>query len=78
MKKRILVCDDEEPIRLLITETLKDNYNIEHAADGREALRLVTKEDFNLLIVDIKMPGIHGLEQTSSHYRLFRISLDGR
>ena len=62
MKKRILVCDDEESIRLLITETLKGFYNIEQAADGREALRLVTKEDFDLLIADIKMPGIHGLD----------------
>jgi CheY-like chemotaxis protein len=62
MKKRILVCDDEESIRMLITETLKDFYQIEHAADGREALRLVTKEDYDLLIADIKMPGMHGLD----------------
>jgi len=62
MQKRILVCDDEEPIRLLLTETLKDIYQIEQAADGREALRLITKENFDLLIADIKMPGIHGLD----------------
>lgn len=62
MKKRILVCDDEEPIRLLLTETLKDIYTVEQAADGREALRLVTKENFNLLVADIKMPGMHGLD----------------
>ncbi|MBN2620598.1 response regulator [candidate division WOR-3 bacterium] len=62
MRKRILVCDDEEPIRLLISETLKGDYNVEQAADGREALRLITKEDFDLLIADIKMPGIHGLD----------------
>jgi len=62
MKKRILVCDDEDPIRLLIAETLKQNYQIEQAADGREALRLITKENFDLLIADIKMPGMHGLD----------------
>lgn len=62
MKKRLLICDDEEPIRLLITETFKDNYHVEQAADGREALRLITKEEFDLLIADIKMPGMHGLD----------------
>lgn len=62
MKKRILICDDEEPIRLLLTETFKDNYNVATAADGREALRLITKENFDLLIADIKMPGMHGLD----------------
>lgn len=62
MNKRILVCDDEEPIRLLITETFKHSYNVEQAAEGREALRLITKENFDLLIADIKMPGMHGLE----------------
>jgi len=62
MKKRILICDDEEPIRLLLTEALQDTYEVEEAADGREALRKVTKEPFDLLIIDIKMPGTHGLE----------------
>jgi two-component system response regulator PilR (NtrC family) len=61
-KKRILVCDDEEPIRLLVTETLKENYQIDESTDGRDALRKVTKEDFDLLIADIKMPGMHGLD----------------
>ncbi len=62
MKKRILVCDDEAPIRRLLKETLQADYEIVEADDGREALRLVTKEQFDLLIIDIKMPGIHGLE----------------
>lgn len=62
MKKRILICDDEEAIRLLIMETLKDNYELVEANDGREAVRLITREPFDLLITDIKMPGTHGLE----------------
>lgn len=60
--KRILVCDDEEPIRLLLKEALKSDYEVLEANDGREALKLVTKEHFDLLIIDIKMPGTHGLE----------------
>ncbi|MEO0227854.1 MAG: response regulator [candidate division WOR-3 bacterium] len=62
MKKRILVCDDEAPIRALLKEVLEGDYDIVDVDDGREALRLVTKERFDLLIIDIKMPGIHGLE----------------
>ena len=62
MKRRILVCDDEEPIRLLLNESLQDYYEVIEASDGREALRLSTKEHFDLIIMDIKMPSVHGLE----------------
>lgn len=62
VKKRILVCDDEEPIRLLLNEALQDSYEIIEASNGREALRLATKEQFDLIIMDIKMPSVHGLE----------------
>ncbi|KYK38130.1 MAG: hypothetical protein AYK18_08115 [Theionarchaea archaeon DG-70] len=62
MRKRILVCDDEASIRMLLTEALQETYEIAEAIDGREALKMVTKEPFDLLIIDIKMPGAHGLE----------------
>lgn len=62
MKKRILVCDDEEPIRLLLSEALKDDYDVVVCDNGREAVKYITKEKFDLLITDIKMPGVHGLE----------------
>ncbi len=62
MKKKVLVCDDEDAIRLLIAETLRDSYEVVQANDGREAVRMVTREPFDLLITDIKMPGTHGLE----------------
>jgi CheY-like chemotaxis protein len=60
--KRILVCDDEESLRLLIGETLGEIYEIAEASDGREAVKRVTREPFDLVIMDIKMPGTHGLE----------------
>lgn len=62
MKKKILVCDDEESIRLLLHEALKENYHVTEAVDGREALRLAKSELFDLIIIDIKMPGTHGVE----------------
>lgn len=60
--KRILVCDDEESIRLLMEEALKDEYEVVVCDDGRKAVKFITKEKFDLLITDIKMPGTHGLE----------------
>jgi CheY-like chemotaxis protein len=61
-KKRILVCDDEESIRLLLNETLEGQYDIEQASDGREAVKKITREPYDLLIIDIKMSGTHGFE----------------
>ncbi|MEO0185200.1 MAG: response regulator [candidate division WOR-3 bacterium] len=62
MKKKILICDDEEPIRLLLTETLKEDYDVFQTDNAREAIKMITKDNFDLLIIDIKMPGTHGLE----------------
>lgn len=62
MKKRILICDDEAPIRLLLSEALNNDYDVVVCDNGREAVKYITKEKFDLLITDIKMPGVHGLE----------------
>ncbi|MEO0137056.1 MAG: response regulator [candidate division WOR-3 bacterium] len=62
MKKRILIVDDEEPIRILLNEALKDDYEIVLCDNGREAVKHITKGKFDLLITDIKMPGTHGFE----------------
>ncbi|MEO0162275.1 MAG: response regulator [candidate division WOR-3 bacterium] len=62
MKKRILIVDDEEPIRILLNEALKDDYEIVLCDNGREAVKHITKGNFDLLITDIKMPGTHGFE----------------
>jgi DNA-binding response OmpR family regulator len=61
--KRILVADDEANIRLLLEEVLsEEGYQVTTAATGREALRKILKEQFDLLIFDIKMPEMNGLE----------------
>ena len=62
MRKKILICDDEEAIRLLLTEALKEDYDTVDVYDGRDVLKMVTEDHFDLLIIDIKMPSIHGLE----------------
>ena len=61
--KKILIVDDDPNIRLLFAEILKmDGFEIATASTGTKALQSVFEDHFNLLILDIKMPGIHGLE----------------
>jgi two-component system response regulator (stage 0 sporulation protein F) len=61
--KRILVVDDEEDIRLLYQVELGEaGYQVTVAADGHEALRMVQQDRPDLMTVDIKMPGMDGIE----------------
>jgi CheY-like chemotaxis protein len=61
--KRILVVDDEEAIRLLYKEELTEaGYQVDLAADGSEALRKVEQTRPDLMTVDLRMPGMDGIE----------------
>ncbi len=61
--KRILVVDDEEAIRLLYQEELQEaGYQVSLAANGHEALKMVQQSRPDLMTVDIKMPGMDGVE----------------
>jgi CheY-like chemotaxis protein len=59
----ILVVDDEENIRWLYREELEDEgYKITDAASGEEALEIVPELKPDLVVMDIKMPGISGVD----------------
>lgn len=61
--KRILVVDDEEGIRLLFKEELEEEgYEVELAEGGEEALKKLRTSKPDLVTLDLKMPGIGGLE----------------
>ena len=56
--KRILVADDEESIRWVLSRALsKKGYHVELAENGDEALLLSRRNNYDLAILDIKMPG---------------------
>lgn len=63
MNAKILVVDDEGLIRWSLSESLKtDGYEIITAKSGEEAVRIYTDESPDLILMDIKMPGIDGIE----------------
>ncbi|MFN8626980.1 MAG: sigma-54 dependent transcriptional regulator [Candidatus Binatia bacterium] len=63
---RILVADDEESIRWVLQTTLAgDGHSVEQVDSGDAALQKLTQDRFDLALVDIKMPGLDGLEVMS-------------
>jgi two-component system response regulator FlrC len=59
---RILVTDDEEGIRSFVAEALAtDGHAVAQAADGNEALCKLAERGFDLLLTDLKMPGLDGM-----------------
>jgi DNA-binding response OmpR family regulator len=60
---RILLVDDEQPIQTLLTYPLqKDGYDVVAASDGREALARFGEQAFDLVVLDLMLPKLDGLE----------------
>ena len=60
-RHRILVVDDEENLRDVLVEVLKrDGHEVDSAADGAEGLRRLEESRYDLVITDLRMPGIEG------------------
>ncbi len=61
----ILVVDDEEDIRILFKDILTlPGYNVWTASGGLEAINMMNEADFNIVLTDMRMPGMDGLEVT--------------
>ena len=61
LNNKILVADDEKEIRdLLEIYLLNEGYKVVKAKDGQEALDIIDKEEIDLLVLDINLPGVDG------------------
>jgi signal transduction histidine kinase len=58
----VLYVDDERPNRVVFEQSLKSEFRIKTVGDGRAALELMTTEDVAVLVTDIRMPEMDGLE----------------
>jgi DNA-binding NtrC family response regulator len=61
-EKAVLIVDDEAIVRESIGDWLKDTYQVATAETGEEALELIEKQDFDILIVDVRLPGKSGIQ----------------
>ena len=69
MSKRILVVDDDERVRLVFQKALArlgSGYQVEVAQNGREALEKAMEEPFDLIMTDLRMPELGGVELTKA------------
>lgn len=62
--KTILIAEDNESNYILMTYILKRNYQIVRAHNGREAVEISEKGGIDLILMDLKMPVMDGLEAT--------------
>jgi CheY-like chemotaxis protein len=64
MPERILVVDDELDMLMLLRMIIEDNsdYAVETTNNPSEALKILTEKDYDLVISDLKMPGMDGME----------------
>ena len=60
---KILVVDDEETVRMLFRRVLQAaGYDVATAADGKEALAVIADSDIDVVLLDINMPGLSGID----------------
>ncbi|SCY02864.1 response regulator [Alkaliphilus peptidifermentans] len=63
MNKKILIVDDEKNIRLTLKQCLQnDDYELDTAVNGEEAVPKILNNEYDLVLLDIKMPGLNGME----------------
>jgi CheY-like chemotaxis protein len=66
---RILVVDDEASVRTVLSQVLQeDGYSVSEAVNAEQALALMDKAPFSLVITDIVMPGMTGIELLEYRY----------
>lgn len=62
MSRKVLVVDDDARVRRLVIATLGEDYSLLEAADGSQALDIASREKPDVVLLDVKMPGMDGFE----------------
>jgi DNA-binding NtrC family response regulator len=62
IKPTVLIVDDEKPTREGLRAALEDRYDVYIAEDGESAVRLIEEDGFDVLLTDLRMPGLGGLD----------------
>jgi len=63
MPDKVLVVDDEAQVGELLSELLKkERYAVKCVTSGEEAIEVISREDFSIILLDIKLSGISGIE----------------
>ena len=60
--QRVLVVDDDRVLRMALSRLLAESYDVREASDGPEALAKAAAEPFDLVLLDVGLPGLSGLE----------------
>ena len=64
--KKILIAEDNDSNFVLMSYILKKYYQFERAKNGQEAVEMVDKNQYDIVLMDIKMPVMNGLEATKA------------
>ena len=64
--KKILIAEDNDSNFVLMSYILKKYYQLERAKNGQEAVEMVDKNQYDIVLMDIKMPVMNGLEATKA------------
>ena len=59
-KGRVLVVEDDEDVREMMAECLRDRCTVSVAQDGPQALQMLTRQEFDAVVVDLELPGLSG------------------
>ena len=62
LRPTVWIVDDEKPTREGLRAALEDRYDVYIAEDGASAIRLLEEDPFDVLLTDLRMPGVGGLD----------------
>lgn len=68
--KKVLIVDDELPMRLLLEDLLCNEYEVTLAANGMEAVSMIGQAPFDLIITDLVMPEMNGIDLITAIQKL--------